>query len=223
MNDIKFDQIRATPPAYLVELDTIPEEAHLTFLNEDELTVYQNFIIDKRKRQWLGGRMTAKKAVSCFLDGADIWRRISIESSSSGKPMVKLAQRPCKIHLSISHSAGVAAAIASNTHPCGIDIQQVGDKVVKVASRFLSPGEESLLESLTGSARERLTLLWAAKESIRKIADDPWHLPGFQEIILQKIVQKDKWNVLECRCGDNPISCRVKIYGEYGLSIAQRP
>jgi 4'-phosphopantetheinyl transferase EntD len=73
-----------------------------------------------------------------------------------------LPQHPTK-HLSISHGAGWAGAMISNT-PCGFDIEPLLPRLLKIQSRFLSEEEKSHFANdilLLGIA-------WSAKESIYK-------------------------------------------------------
>jgi phosphopantetheinyl transferase len=76
-----------------------------------------------------------------------------------------------KGNFSVSHSVDYAAAIVSSDLEVGIDIEKIGDRIKRVAERFLSPEELSW----TGSSdpAEKLLICWGAKESIYKIAGKP--------------------------------------------------
>jgi phosphopantetheinyl transferase len=120
------------------------------------------------------------------------WQDIAIESQESGRPFCvtgKLDQRPHNIpDISISHSSDLAAAMAVSRGKCGIDIQQTSQKTVKVRERFCTQEEHEMLQGFLPDASEtvRLTLLWAAKEALRKAADIT-PVPGFLELQLMEI------------------------------------
>lgn len=74
-------------------------------------------------------------------------------------------------HFSISHCGNYAAAIVSDRHRVGVDIEFVTPRLRKIAEKFLHPGEAAFLkdwEDLPHIHLELMTLLWSAKESIYK-------------------------------------------------------
>lgn len=78
--------------------------------------------------------------------------------------------------ISISHTDGYAAVIASEEAPVGIDIERRGNRVQKVVSHFLRPEEIAVLEmsmvnsqSSTVDSELLLHLAWSAKETAFKI------------------------------------------------------
>ncbi|MCM1096153.1 MAG: 4'-phosphopantetheinyl transferase superfamily protein, partial [Terasakiella sp.] len=73
-----------------------------------------------------------------------------------------------RLHISISHSARMAAVAIDPARRIGIDIEDLdrGRQIERVAPRVLSAAE---LESYTG----RLLEAWTLKEALYKIADDP--------------------------------------------------
>jgi phosphopantetheinyl transferase len=160
---------------------------------------YGDFSYEKRKNEWLGGRISAKIAAAKCMAASDIgekkpiaWQDIAIESQESGRPFCvtgKQDQKPQNIpDISISHSSGLAAAMAVSRGKCGIDIQQASQKTVKVRERFCTREEHEMLQGFLPDASEtvRLTLLWAAKEALRKAADTS-PVPGFLELQLMEI------------------------------------
>jgi phosphopantetheinyl transferase len=158
-------------------------------LHPDELGQWQGFSQEKRRVEWLGGRMAAKWAAAAVLGGPEPnWHDFVLRTEDAGRPYLATAPpggAPC---ISISHSGGMAAALAANL-PCGLDIQEVRTKIHTVRQRFASPEEEALLhaglpQSLSES--QRLTLLWSAKEAVRKMVRAT-PLLGFLEIRLLAI------------------------------------
>lgn len=170
-----------------------------TFLAENEHHRFNEFRYQKRKREWLGGRIAAKLAVAEYLLSKSApdetnWQAWQIVPDTNGKPhVVSTPNRESKPpHISISHSGDLALALAAPL-PCGIDIQKKTTTVERVQDRFAAPHELSIMNSNPKFAgmdeTTKLTLLWAAKEAVRKTIDvSP--LLGFKEIDLIKIIDQ---------------------------------
>jgi 4'-phosphopantetheinyl transferase EntD len=74
-------------------------------------------------------------------------------------------------HFSISHCGNYAAAIVSNHHRVGMDIELVTPRIKTIGHKFLNDEENLFLnnyEYLPGLHLELTTILWSAKESIFK-------------------------------------------------------
>jgi phosphopantetheinyl transferase len=210
--------------AYIVNLQTLQESSNAElFLTEEELATYQDFSNSKRKLHWLGGRVAAKKAIIRLMQKQLQWHDIAISSLDSGRPLATVTGDIFQTDISISHSEGLAGAMAVTQGHCGIDIQIVTEKVSRVAPRFSTEREISLLQnSVPATTEERLTLLWAAKESIRKAAGTV-KLPGFLEIDLTGVSENDGWYAMEFNCGEGAakILSQVKFYQGYGLALTR--
>ncbi|MFH1297059.1 MAG: 4'-phosphopantetheinyl transferase superfamily protein [Bacteroidota bacterium] len=128
-------------------------------LDPEDETIYGSIHNRNRKLQWLGCRM----ALSHLLQTP----KIGIRYTNYGKPLLVSGLA----HLSFTHSGPYAAAICSPTSIVGIDLEQVREKINRVAERFLTPRELTLA---SGADRlEVLTLFWAAKETLYKINGKP--------------------------------------------------
>ena len=167
-------------------------------LSRKELDLLEKFSSPKRKREWLGGRFAAKYAASRLFEQTGTqknvphWSSYNIIADENGRPFLSANKenttQPCDI--SISHSASLAAAMAAHKGYCGIDIQKVTPKVIKVSDRFCTQAEIQILQNSFSIEPEKqadhLTKLWAAKETLRK-ASFLTSLPGFLELELIKI------------------------------------
>ena len=75
---------------------------------------------------------------------------------------------------------------------CGVDIQKITPRVIKIQKRFCTPAEKLILQKSFPWQSEietaALTKLWAAKEALRKAAFAP-PLPGFLEMELAEIIR----------------------------------
>jgi acyl transferase domain-containing protein/phosphopantetheinyl transferase/acyl carrier protein len=134
---------------------------------------------EKRKTEWLLGRVAAKDAVRLFLQSnygmelppADI----EIAHDRYGQPLVRgvwteeCAQVPL---VSLAHTAGIAVAIAGHDGQCrgiGVDIEPLERRREGFESVAFMPEERSLLGSLDAVSQEEWVLrLWCAKEAMAK-------------------------------------------------------
>lgn len=78
-----------------------------------------------------------------------------------GKPHL----RDATFHVSISHTAGYAAAIA-HPNPCGVDVQRIVPRIRRLAGKFVGPGEQ--LQLTPKFELRQLHLIWSAKEAMYK-------------------------------------------------------
>lgn len=166
------------------------------WLSDEERRQLQELLLPKRRKEWLGGRICAKQAALDFLaataQGQQALLRVQdlkILSAPSGRPFLETlpaATPPPRI--SISHSGSFAVATATSM-ACGIDIQETRDTLTRVRDQFCTQEERALLTTRLPQLlppAAHLTLLWAAKESIRKaISSIP--MPGFLTIHLRDI------------------------------------
>ncbi|MEJ2031464.1 MAG: 4'-phosphopantetheinyl transferase superfamily protein [Deltaproteobacteria bacterium] len=170
----------------LAELEGDQSARSSFWLTPEEQQLYDRFNAGKRRSEWLGGRMAAKIAIARLLARPlpTVREQVAVLARPDGKPIVRTPLNN-DIELSVSHSGGLAAALAS-FFPCGLDIQMLTTVVLKVQDRFSTSDERALLaELLSAPATVRLTLLWAAKEALRKaISGRP--LAGFNELLLTK-------------------------------------
>ncbi len=83
----------------------------------------------------------------------------------SGRPYLK----DDSFYLSISHTRGYVAVALHPFCEVGLDIEQYGTRVKKVASRFIRPDEEPTVRQ--GDEIYTLLLHWSAKETLFKLMD----------------------------------------------------
>ncbi|MFC2101603.1 4'-phosphopantetheinyl transferase family protein [Bacteroidota bacterium] len=130
----------------------------LLLTSEDE-KIYASIRNQNRKLQWLGCRM----ALSHLMQTP----KIGIRYDEFGKPSMDSILP----NISFTHTGLFAAAICSSSCGVGIDLEQVREKISRVAERFLTTDE---LTMASGEDRkEVLTLFWAAKEALYKINGKP--------------------------------------------------
>jgi len=163
------------------------------WLHREEQEKLSSLRHPKRHIEWLGGRICVKEALSRFFQhvhssGPDP-SHLRIMTAPSGRPILYPGAETGSMipHLSISHSGEYAMAAAAAV-PCGIDIQENRETLGRIKEKFCGAAEEKILTRVLAALAplERLSLLWAAKESIKKAAILE-RMPGFLELTLHRI------------------------------------
>jgi 4'-phosphopantetheinyl transferase len=177
----------------------IEEEANELYsqlqLDAGEKAYYEQLKVGKRNLHWLGTRVLLRKMLHTD-------EYIDCKVDAHGKPY--LVNLP--YHISLSHSFDYAAVMISKS-PVGIDIEQVKDKVERIAHKFLR--EEELAFINEENKIPQLYVCWCAKEAVYKcfgqkevsFADDILLAPfnfehhGFVDATLQKDAISIKYEV----------------------------
>jgi 4'-phosphopantetheinyl transferase EntD len=203
-----------------------------TYLCQQEKSQYEGYKYPKRRYEWLGGRIAVKHAAINFRTPETtvslekkIWHNLQVCQKSDKQPYL-YSPSPAGDnlpHISISHSHGVALGMAAS-YRCGIDIQTITAAVERVQNRFVTEQEQKLLYDFAAAssdkARDCLTLLWSAKEAIKK-ASHIQPLPGFLEIALHSIQKEDGYRFhLVFRRDKNKMESRHNVFAtRYNSSI----
>jgi phosphopantetheinyl transferase len=213
------------------------------FLARREQEYLSRFTSGKRRREWLGGRIAAKYVAAEMLaqnGNALPWSGLAVLADVNGRPFLAADKKKGILpDISISHSGNLAAASAVSKGFCGIDIQKVTDRVIKVRQRFCTPNEEETVASFFRASCEKqsalLTRLWAAKEALRKVANRS-SLPGFLELELIEINKGPPhnastswkfvfiWKHIDTNGRPDAVKCSVAIthLGDYALALTTR-
>lgn len=91
--------------------------------------------------------------------------KIDLHKDELNKPYLKINRQ--NFAVSLSHSFDKAAVIIHPTHTCGIDIERIDTRLDRVASKFMTDNEWSILP--LQQKTEWLTTFWSAKETMYKI------------------------------------------------------
>ena len=124
-------------------------------LNDTEKAFTKKLSKGKRYLHWLSTRVLLRQMLHTE-------EYIDCKVDNHGKPY--LVSLP--YHISLSHSFNYAAVMMSKTSPVGIDIEQVKEKVERIANRFMSNEELAFIESK--NKIDQLYVCWCAKEAIYK-------------------------------------------------------
>jgi len=149
-------------------------------LNPSELETWQGLAgSERRRRQWLRGRIAAKDAVRLLLEDRyhleASYADIEISSNKYGQPVVNgelVAKLGCRLCLSISHSGEVAASVAGECFDrkgVGIDVERLDESHEGLEEAGFIASERALLDDLVASGRKEWVLrLWCSKEAVAK-------------------------------------------------------
>lgn len=187
--------LRRVGIAPLTALLAGPEAETITGISlaPEELAIFKEFRLGKRRAEWLAGRWAAKNAALTLLTSTDCDpRQLTVLADKHGRPMLKAPGRSaCHLpQISISHSGAHAVALAA-WQTCGIDVQKISPQLARVADHFCSMPERELLASTViaesdGHDLAGLALLWTAKEALRKIFG-VLPMPGFRDFSLIRV------------------------------------
>ena len=124
----------------------------------DEDEEINSFILstknDSRKQQFLASRILLKNEFGN-------WKTTT---NGNGKPY----PIDNSSEISITHDRGIVGLIKSR-NPCGIDIQEITTKVIRVKSKFINENDFYW----TSEKEKDLTVVWCAKETLYKINGNP--------------------------------------------------
>ena len=95
---------------------------------------YEKLSNGKRHLHWLGTRVLLRKMLHTE-------EYIDCKVDAHGKPY--LVNLP--YHISLSHSFDYAAVMISKSKPVGIDIEQMKEKVERIAHKFMRPEEMAFI------------------------------------------------------------------------------
>jgi 4'-phosphopantetheinyl transferase len=120
-----------------------------------------NYTSKKRKKEHLASRLLVNKIYPTKII---IYNEFGAPELNNGK------------HISISHSKELVAVIFSDKKT-GLDIEQISEKSLRIASKFVS--EKNLIRL----NKEKATLIWCIKEAIYK-----WYQKGEVDFIKDIII-----------------------------------
>lgn len=196
-------------------------------LSPAEATVLAAFRFPKRRLEWLGGRLAGKYCLALLMNAENepdlsLFRDSSILPDDHGRPRVHASgEHGSAPDLSISHSQGVAAALAVGGGPCGLDIQQTSAKLFSVQDRFATDKEIASM-GVIADPLTRLTALWAIKEAVKKglLSDRPTFLGRVKLIAFAGKNGAGYWTARCTITDEAPAMVTVRVVETEGYLIA---
>lgn len=144
-----------------MSFDAMQTEAWLQLLSDEERARYEAFPVDKRKREFLLGRVTLRTLLAEQLDEEPA--SISLHVTEDGA--VELPAAP--YFVSIAHSGDRAVATVSPDR-VGVDLEHVTHCKPAVVDFVLRPDEHELLGALPMDRDRAFILCWTIKEATLK-------------------------------------------------------
>ena len=147
---------------YQLEFEPIADATleNLAALTPAELERYAGIKVAKKRREWLAGRIAAKRLIGKVL----LERNALIEKTTDGVPFVRIESD--RWPLSISHSGEWAVAAISNSStpaPIGVDIEKIEARDPAWLDIAFHPSENAKALNVV-----ELTRLWTRKEAVSK-------------------------------------------------------
>ena len=139
--------------------------------SENELARCNKMKIEKRKKEWVLGRMTAKTLLSS--DGlpyaGQSMSSILIDNQPEGAPYLPNAIVAGSLSISHREDIAVAAYTSLQSTHLGIDLEKIEPREMSFVEDFFTEAEADYTMQLTGEAQTVwVTLVWSAKEAVLK-------------------------------------------------------
>lgn len=144
----------------------------LEILDPEELGVYQRYLVQAKKEEFLAGRVLLKTILAHYT--ARQPREIRFAKTDYGKlelPEEFQGGLEAPIKFNLSHSGQMVVAGVTLADEIGVDVEQIrGESALeKIAARFFAPGEiGSLAQSPPAIRQEMAYQIWTRKEAYIK-------------------------------------------------------
>lgn len=142
-----------------------------TYFTPLERQLFTKFLVEKRKTEWLGGRLAAKQAFRCYQERYGQSNRldeINILNDSDRAPFIA---GHTGLTLSISHAGDYAVAVLAR-FPIGVDIERITGRPRRFSDYFLCREEQERIAETAGQPEktaELYTYFWTRKEATSKL------------------------------------------------------
>src|SRR5690625_696654 len=144
----------------------------LWILNERERKVYERYVVDSKKVEFLIGRAIAKwwiaKRHNLLIDD------IGFEKTRFGKPYVDYSNLKLireSAYFNISHTKGLVCVLVSSQENIGIDVEWLGREYLDVISLVFQREEKKFIDDLDiiDDKIRHFHKIWTKKEAIVKV------------------------------------------------------
>ncbi len=121
---------------------------------------------DKRRREFVAGRLAAHRALERLAPGTRAEVTARADGQDAGRPLLSPAY---DFALSLTHSTGLAVAALARGAPLGVDLE----RTLEVSEAFLGeafcPGEWEGYAPMCAGRMDASTAAWAMKEAVLKV------------------------------------------------------
>lgn len=139
------------------------------FLSADERQRAERFYFARDQQHFIVARGVLRKILSHYLQRQPY--EINFEYNKYGKPFLPREFGGNDFRFNLSHSHGLALYAMTSRREIGVDVEFIREDFsdLKIADRFFSPNEVSVLRSLPSEIqREAFFLCWTRKEAFIK-------------------------------------------------------
>lgn len=157
---------------WLIESAQDMQEKPEWFLSPAEQPKYTEFRFDKRRREWLLGRWTAKRLMQAVMLEQDnrviALDAIEIANDAHGAPYVTLNAERLTFNLSLSHSFDHALCAVSTTR-VGADLERIVPREQNLVDDYFTRDEIARVNGCLPETRDLvINAIWSAKEAALK-------------------------------------------------------
>ncbi|MEQ7053655.1 4'-phosphopantetheinyl transferase superfamily protein [Paenibacillaceae sp. P-4] len=168
--DLRRDMVKLNAALSVVHIGNSESGVELAkrVLHPNESAYLEELRFDRRKKSYIAGRYSAKRAVTELMPTLR-YQSIFVESGVFGQPFLVLEQAS-NLQVSITHSGCVGAAIAfPESHPMGIDLEFMNDDKLGIMERHMTAQERGFINRVNCSYPLLVTMLWTSKEALSKV------------------------------------------------------
>jgi 4'-phosphopantetheinyl transferase len=121
---------------------------------------------DKRRREFIAGRVAAHRALALLAPGLRAEVAVREEGPDAGRPLLQPGHG---LALSLSHSAGLAVAALARGGALGVDLEQRVEGGEAFLEEAFAPGEREGYGAVCAPDMDPTTAAWALKEAVLKV------------------------------------------------------
>jgi len=186
-------------------------------LAEAETADFAQLPIQKRKIEWLSGRIAAKKAFAQHMATANPGHTFPEIAVLNGRNRAPFILGYPDLTLSISHSSAHAVAVVAPFH-IGVDIERIEPRPLTLADYFCCPEERGVIErecQLPDQKDATITWFWSRKEAVAKFLRlggglDFKHINTVDEYVCVREVSGERIRLISKNCAGYCISLALR-------------
>jgi len=199
----------------------------LRFLTGREMEHFRSLCVNRRRIEWLAGRLNLKLLLSKFIGRGYDFQSFEILPGAGGHPVASLRhgglmQIPIRNGLSLSHREG-ATASAVSAEPgtaIGIDVELMETRDRAMLDDYFLPAEADILDALPGDlALCGIALGWSIKESVLKAMGTGLSAPAVS-VVIEKLSPRS--GMAEVRSGGGRYMVSFRLKPPYIVTLACR-